>query len=117
MKKPARSKPLLVKGIPASVPTVAIGKVCVVRTLRDCVRMNPGGILVARETNPAYLTAINKAAAIVTEVGGYLSHSAILSRELGIPCVVNAENATTVLKDGVEVIVDGEHGTVHGYSR
>jgi len=117
MKVPPSSRELLLKGVPVSAPTRIIGKVCVVRALADCSRMAPGGVLVARETSPAYFTAINKAGAIVTEVGGILSHAAILSRELGIPCVVNAENATAVLKDGMEVIVDGDHGTVCGNSR
>jgi phosphoenolpyruvate synthase/pyruvate phosphate dikinase len=117
VKRLLSSKVIVLKGVPASVHTRVIGSVCVVRTLADCSRMAPGGVLVAREASPAYFTAINMAGAIVTEVGGVLSHAAILSRELGIPCVVNAENATAVLKDGMQVIVDGEHGSVYGNSR
>ena len=117
MKEPISSKELLLKGVAASHPATVAGRVCVVRTLADCRRMEPGGVLVARETTPVYFTAIQQAAAIVTEVGGILSHAATLARELGIPCVVNAENATTTLKDGMEVIVDGEHGTVYGNNR
>ena len=117
MKEPPSFRELLLKGVPASARTTVVGKVCILRDPADCSRMDQGGVLVARETSPAYFTAINKAGAIVTEVGGILSHAAILSRELGIPCVVNAENATAILRDGMEVIVDGEHGTVYGNSR
>jgi len=56
---------------------------------------------------------INKAAAIVTDKGGLTSHPAIVSRELGIPCVVATKTATQVLKDGIKVKVDGAKGEVY----
>lgn len=74
--------------------------------------MNKGDILVAETTSPELIVACKKAAAIVTDIGGLLSHAAIVSRELGIPCIVGTENATKVLKDGDIVKVDAKKGTV-----
>ncbi len=76
-----------------------------------------GDILVTRITNPGMVTLMGKAAAIVCDIGGLTSHPSIVSRELGIPCVVSAKDAagkpaTAVLKDGMRVKVDGEAGIV-----
>ncbi len=69
-------------------------------------------ILVAETTSPELLPACKKALAIVTNQGGMLSHAAIISRELGIPCLVGVSSATSALKDGMEVEVDAEKGVV-----
>ena len=69
-------------------------------------------ILVAPMTNPDWLPAIRRAAALVTESGGMTCHAAIVARELSVPCVVGARDATTVLHDGQTVTVDGARGTV-----
>ena len=71
-----------------------------------------GDILVAPETAPDYVPAMKKAAAVVTEVGGITSHAAIVSRELGIPCIIGTKIATKVLKDGMEVEVNTETGII-----
>lgn len=71
-----------------------------------------GGVLVTEMTEPAMVILMNKAAAIVTDVGGLTSHAAIVSRELGIPCVTATKEATAKLKDGMRVRVDGTSGTV-----
>ncbi len=71
-----------------------------------------GDILVCEFTSPAYLGLMNAASAVVTDVGGILSHAAILCRELGKPCVVGTGNATNVLATGDELLVDGGSGTV-----
>jgi pyruvate,water dikinase len=76
--------------------------------------MEEGDILVTVMTTPLFTSAILKASAIVTDLGGYLSHAAIVSREFGIPCVVGAEKATQILVDGQEVTVDGKQGVVYG---
>jgi phosphohistidine swiveling domain-containing protein len=77
-------------------------------------KMNHGDILIAETTAPELILACKKAAAIVTDVGGMLSHAAIVSREFGIPCIVGTENATRIFKDGdmVEVRAEIENGVV-----
>jgi phosphoenolpyruvate synthase/pyruvate phosphate dikinase len=74
--------------------------------------MKKGEILVAETTAPEIILACNKASAILTNQGGIMSHAAIVSRELRIPCIVGLNNATTILKNGDEVIVDANNGTV-----
>ena len=63
-------------------------------------------------TNVNFVSALHRVAGIVTEEGGILSHAAIISRELRIPCVIGTKIATRVLKDGDEVEVDAEKGIV-----
>lgn len=96
--------------------TACIGKVAgVVKIIirpSDMHKMNPGDILVSIATDPDIVPAMKKAAAIVTEQGGVTSHAAIVSRELGIPCVIGTKIATKVLKDGDVVEVDANHGVV-----
>ncbi|HIH20642.1 TPA: hypothetical protein HA244_05220, partial [Candidatus Micrarchaeota archaeon] len=84
----------------------AKGTVKIVLSPSDLPKMQKGDILVAIATNPDVVPAMKKAAAIVTEQGGVTSHAAIVSRELGIPCVIGTKIATRVLKDGDLVEVD-----------
>ncbi len=79
--------------------------------------MNKGDILVAETTAPELIVACKKASAIVTNQGGLLSHAAIVSRELGIPCLVGTEIAVEVIKDGDLVEVDADNGIVKILSR
>lgn len=74
--------------------------------------MNPGDILFAETTSPELIQACKKASAIVTDQGGLLSHAAIISRELNIPCIVGTNDATKVFKDGDKVEVDADNGIV-----
>jgi phosphoenolpyruvate synthase/pyruvate phosphate dikinase len=74
--------------------------------------MAKGDALVAETTAPELMLACKKASAIVTDVGGMMSHAAIVSRELKIPCIVGTKYATQVLKDGDLVEVDAERGIV-----
>lgn len=78
----------------------------------DSAPFNEGDVLVCVFTSPDYLPLMKKAAAIVTEQGGILSHAAIVSRELDIPCIVGVKNAVSQVKDGKKVIVDANQGTV-----
>jgi pyruvate,water dikinase len=71
-----------------------------------------GDILVTTMTTPEYIFVMKKAAAILTDTGGLTSHAAIVSRELGIPCIVGTKIATRVLKDGDLVEVDADSGVV-----
>ncbi len=74
--------------------------------------LNPGEILVARHTDPGWIAVFSNASAIVVERGSLLSHSAIVARELGIPCVVGLKDATRWIADGETIEVDGAAGTV-----
>ncbi|MDD4868180.1 MAG: phosphoenolpyruvate synthase [Mycobacterium sp.] len=101
----------LVRGLPAA-PGTASGRVRVLRAPEQGSRLLDNEILVAPMTNPDWLPAIRRAAALVTETGGMTCHAAIVARELGVPCVVGARGATTILHDGQTVTVDGSHGNV-----
>ena len=89
----------------------ATGKVRILLSPRND-NMKNGEVLVAPMTSPDYIIAMRKASAIVTDVGGLMSHAAIVSRELGIPCIVGTKIATKVLKDGDLVEVDAERGMI-----
>jgi len=88
------------------------GKARILLTPRNAHFLKKGEILVAPMTSPDYVTAMRKAAAIVTDEGGMTSHAAIVSRELGIPCVVGTKIATKALKNGMNVEVDADSGIV-----
>lgn len=103
---------LLIKGIGAS-PGRAEGKVVVITNMAEFSKMKQGRILVAPITNPSWLLVMQKAAAIITDYGGALSHPAIVCREFGIPAVVSTQKATKVLKNGMRVVVDGKRGKVY----
>lgn len=74
--------------------------------------MQPGEVLVARMTTPAWTPLFAMASAVVTDVGGPLSHSSIVAREYGIPAVLGTGVATQRLTGGAQVTVDGDAGTV-----
>ncbi|ASL15168.1 phosphoenolpyruvate synthase [Mycobacterium intracellulare] len=102
---------VLVRGL-AAAPGSASGRVRLLRTPEEGNHLLDNEILVAPMTNPDWLPAIRRAAAVVTETGGMTCHAAIVARELRVPCVVGARDATTVLRDGQYVTVDGSHGNV-----
>lgn len=105
------SAPVLLSGQPAS-PGVGVGVVRVVHDPHDIDIVKPGDVLVAEMTTPDFVPAMKRASAIITERGGRTCHAAIVSRELGIPCVVGAQGATTALAVDREVTVDGSTGKV-----
>jgi len=109
---PVEKAEILARGLGAS-PGVAVGPVKHIPTPKDIERMNEGEILVTEMTTPDFVPAMKKAAAIVTNSGGTTCHAAIVSRELGIPCIVGTQNATEVLKEGELVTVDAVHGMVY----
>ena len=80
--------------------------------LEEGDQLEQGEILVTAQTNIGWTLLFPRAAAIVTDVGAPLSHAAIVARELGIPAVVGCRNATTRLKTGDRVLVDGGRGVV-----
>ncbi|MFI9811275.1 phosphoenolpyruvate synthase [Saccharothrix variisporea] len=101
----------LVTGLGASPGTVS-GRVRVLASPAEGTRLRDGEVLVAEMTNPDWVPAMRRAAAVVTDGGGITCHAAIVARELGVPCVVGTGTATSVLRDGQQVTVDGSAGTV-----
>lgn len=93
-------------------PGQATGPVCIVTPDNLDIAFPEGGILVCEVTTPNYVPLMQKAAAIVTDQGGILSHAAIVARELKKPCIVGTGNATTKLKAGNTVSVNADNGTV-----
>ena len=103
---------LLVRGFGAS-PGVAAGIARIIAGAHDMGRLKPGEILVTSMTTPDMVPAMAVAAGIVTDEGGMTCHAAIVSRELGVPCVVGTRTATTTIPEGSEVTVDGKTGQVY----
>lgn len=103
--------PILI-GDPAS-PGVGIGRVKILTSPKEIGKIEPGDILVAPYTNPDYVPAMKKSAAILTEHGGRTSHAAIVSREFGIPAVVGIPQVTKKLKDGQIITVNGSKGEIY----
>lgn len=106
---------LLLEGLAAS-PGVASGPVKIVHSPSEINKVKEGDILVAVMTNPDFVPAMRRAAAIVTDEGGRTSHAAIVSRELGVPAVVGSQHATKMLKNGEVITVDGVEGKVYAGS-
>lgn len=86
--------------------------VCVVRDNKDFSKFKKGDVLVTTMTTPDFVVLMKTASAIVTDIGGFLTHAAIVSRELNIPCIVGTKFATKILNDGDMVEVDAENGVV-----
>jgi len=104
--------PPLVTGL-GTAPGVAAGRVRVLHTPAEGSLLEAGEILVAPMTNPDWVPVIRRAGALVTDSGGITCHAAIVSRELGVPCIVGARTATEVLTDGMLVTVDAGAGAVY----
>ncbi len=97
------------QGISAGVTTATVR---VIRSLDEGARLREGEVLVARATDPGWTPLFGRAGALVLELGGMLSHGAVVAREYGLPAVVNVVGATTRLVDGQTVTVDGGRGVV-----
>jgi len=114
--KVTREKTVLVQGLPAS-PGLAVGKAHVLMDVEKLSEFQAGEILVTEMTAPEWVPAMRKAAAIVTNSGGMTSHAAIVSRELGIPCIVGTASkgkpATAGIQNGEVITVDSKLGVVY----
>jgi rifampicin phosphotransferase len=99
------------KGLGASAGKVS-GRACVMRGPEDFSRMQPGDVIVAVTTTPAWTPLFARASAVVTDIGGPLSHSSIVAREYGIPAVLGTGAATRRIQDGQTISVDGSTGMV-----
>ena len=110
------NREIVVKGLPAS-PGNAAGKAHVIIDPSDIDDFKEGEILVTAMTAPDWVPAMKKAKAIVTDAGGMTCHASIVSRELGIPCIVGtksrSQEATTSIKDGQMITVDATNGIVY----
>ncbi len=111
-KEVVRQQDIILQGAPAS-PIMGTGRVVIVKDAKELSKVQKGDVLVTEMTNPDFVPAMKRAIAIVTDRGGRTSHAAIVSRELGIACVVGTEFATKKLKDGMIVTVDGSRGIVY----
>ncbi|HEX3031773.1 MAG TPA: PEP/pyruvate-binding domain-containing protein [Bacillota bacterium] len=111
-KAPRKAGATVLKGVPSSSGT-ATGPARIITDPRDFYRLQPGDILVAPYTNPAWTPLFASAVAIVADTGGATSHAAIIAREYGIPAVMGAAGASTVLTDGEIITVNGTLGTVN----
>ena len=112
--KPAEELKVVVKGIAAGRKVTAIGVARVVSNPEEAAKiMKKGDILVTEVTNPDYVPFMKLAGAIVTDKGGVTSHAAIVSRELGIPCIVGTEDATKLMVTGKEYTIDSSSGVVY----
>jgi len=110
--EPEIQAPVLLTGVAAS-PGIASGPVKIIYEASQIDRVHDGDILVAEMTTPDFVPAMKRAVAIVTDRGGRTAHAAIISRELGIPCVVGTERATKTLADRQIITIDGSHGKVY----
>jgi pyruvate,water dikinase len=99
------------KGVGASAGTVT-GRAYVLHGPEDFDQMEHGGILVAKMTTPAWTPLFAMAGAVVTDIGGPLSHGSIVAREYGIPAVLGTGAATHVITTGQQITVDGDAGLV-----
>ena len=103
---------VLVTGNTAS-PGIASGIVKIANEVNELSKVQKGDVLVTKMTNPDMVPTMKRASAIVTDMGGTTCHAAIVSREMGIPCIVGTGNATSVLKENTMITVDATHGKVY----
>ncbi len=102
----------ILTGLPASHGVVS-SRVRTVNSIEELDKIEKGDILVTKMTDPDFVPAMKKASAIITDEGGITSHAAIVSREMGIPCIVGTEKATQILRDDDLITVDASSGKVY----
>ncbi len=101
----------ILTGAPAA-PGLVVGPVRIVADIKHLDKVKSGDIMVTDMTTPDFVPAMKRAAGIITNRGGLTSHAAIVSRELGVTCVVGTSTATKILKDGMTVTVNGSTGEI-----
>lgn len=102
----------ILKGAPAA-PGLVTGPVRIIPNVKQLDKIKTGDILVTEMTTPDFVPAMKRAAGIITDRGGLTSHAAIVSRELGVACVVGTTTATKDLKDGMIVTINGSTGQIY----
>ncbi|HJJ53216.1 MAG TPA: phosphoenolpyruvate synthase, partial [Methanocorpusculum sp.] len=103
---------IILQGYGAS-PGIASGRVIIVHDVKETNRVQEGDIMVTTMTNPDMVPAMKRVVGIITDEGGMTCHAAIVSRELGTPAVVGTKQATSLLKEGQIVTIDGEKGIIY----
>jgi pyruvate,water dikinase len=103
---------MIAQGLGVSTGIVT-GRVRVLLNPEELDQLQFGEVLVVQRSSPVWTVGMLHAGAIISEIGGIISHAAIVAREMGVPCVVAVEQATSLLTDGMLVRVDGERGTIH----
>lgn len=103
---------VIIRGLGAS-PGMGSGKVKIIKSIQELDKVEDGDVMVTTMTTPDMVPAMKRATGIVTDEGGVTCHAAIISRELGIPCVVGTGDATNTLKENSEVTADGKKGLVY----
>src|SRR5438477_512895 len=111
MHRTAQDETGVIKGIAAS-GGLGRGRACLVRAATDFHKMKPGDVLVCPASNVSWIPLFTIAVAVVTDVGGALSHAAVVAREFGVPAVTGTSVALETLRDGQLVEVDGDRGSV-----
>jgi len=102
----------ILEGISAS-PGISTGVVKIIKNSKNISKVKAGDVLVSEMTSPDFVPAMKRASAIITDKGGQTSHAAIVSRELGIPCIVGTKRATKKLKDNQIITVDANKGMIY----
>ena len=103
---------IFLSGLAAS-PGIAVGKIKIIEDLKDLNKIQTGDILVTKMTNPDMVVTMQKSAGIITDEGGLTAHAAIVSREMGIPCIVGTKEATLRLKEDEIITIDGYTGKIY----
>jgi rifampicin phosphotransferase len=101
----------VLQGVPGC-PGIVRGRACVILDPADPRDLDPGDILIAPQTDPGWTPLFMPAGGVVVNVGGQISHAIIVSRELGLPCVVSVTNATALIPNGALIEVNGDTGQV-----
>lgn len=109
---PKKSNKIILRGLGVS-PGQVQGEVKIIQPEKKSPSFQTGDILVTKITDPTMVVMMAKAGAIICDIGGMTSHPSIVSREMGIPCIVATKKATSVLKNGMLVKVDGKKGKVY----
>jgi len=108
----ASTDKIILRGLGAA-PGIGKGTVKVLASPKEMGKVVKGDVLVTDMTTPDFVPAMKRASAIVTNSGGMTCHAAIVSREMGIPCIVGTKNCTSVLHDGQMITVDASRGIVY----
>lgn len=103
---------MIAQGLGVSTGIVT-GHVRVLLNPEELDQLQAGEVLVVQRSSPLWTVGMLSAGAIISEVGGMISHAAIVAREMGVPCIVAVEQATSLLTNGMIVRIDGETGTIH----
>jgi len=99
------------EGVPGS-PGVVTGIARVIANINDAHRLQPGDILVTRCTDPGWTPKFSLLSGVITETGGILSHAAVICREYGMPAILAVKKATTLIRDGETISIDGGTGVI-----